>query len=75
MAVAREWRARGVGSAILRTLLDLAMKEGCRVVRLHAQKHALGFYEKHGFETVGPEFQEAGIPHLAMELRLAPERL
>jgi predicted GNAT family N-acyltransferase len=73
MAVAREWRGRGVGSAILKTLLDFAAKEGCRVVRLHAQTHALAFYERHGFEAVGGEFAEAGIPHRAMELRLAPE--
>jgi predicted GNAT family N-acyltransferase len=73
MAVAREWRGRGVGGAILKTLIDLAAKEGCRVVRLHAQTHALRFYGKHGFEAVSSEFQEAGIPHRAMELRLAPE--
>ena len=73
MAVAREWRGRGVGAAILRTLVDFAVKEGCRVVRLHAQTHALGFYERHGFEAVGAEFEEAGIRHRAMELRLAPE--
>ncbi|HZN23515.1 MAG TPA: GNAT family N-acetyltransferase [Burkholderiales bacterium] len=73
MAVARDWRGRGVGAAILRTLLAFAVKEGCRVVRLHAQTHALGFYERYGFEAVSDEFQEAGIPHRAMELRLAPE--
>jgi predicted GNAT family N-acyltransferase len=73
MAVAREWRGRGVGAAILKTLLDFATKEGCRVVRLHAQTHALGFYKRYGFEAVGGEFDEAGIPHRAMELRLAPE--
>jgi predicted GNAT family N-acyltransferase len=75
MAVARAWRGRGVGSAVLKTLLDFALKEGCRVVRLHAQTHAIGFYERFGFETVGDEFQEAGIPHRAMELRLVPEAL
>jgi predicted GNAT family N-acyltransferase len=73
MAVAREWRGRGVGAAILKTLLDFAAKEGCRVVRLHAQTHALGFYQRYGFEPVGGEFEEAGIPHRAMEIRLAPE--
>jgi len=73
MAVAREWRGRGVGTAILRTLIDFAMKEGCRVVRLHAQTHALAFYQRYGFEAVSDEFDEAGIPHRAMELRLAPE--
>ena len=75
MAVAREWRRKGVGSAVLKTLLDFALKEGCRVVRLHAQMHAIGFYERFGFESVGVAFEEAGIPHRAMELRLRPEEL
>lgn len=72
MAVLRTWRRRGVGSAILRTLVDLAAKEGCVVVHLHAQTHALDFYARYGFAARGREFEEAGIPHRAMELRLKP---
>lgn len=75
MAVAKEWRRRGVGAAILQALIALAGKEGLRVVRLNAQMHALTFYAKHGFTPVGGEFEEAGIPHRAMELRLEPEPL
>ena len=75
MAVAREWRGRGVGAAILRRLLELARKEGCSVVRLHAQIHALDFYARYGFVAVGGEFEEAGIAHRAMELRLEPEHV
>jgi predicted GNAT family N-acyltransferase len=74
MAVLREWRGRGVGDAILRALLGLAHKEGCSVVRLHAQTHALAFYERHGFTAIDGEFEEAGIPHRAMELRLGPQQ-
>ena len=74
MAVARIWRKRGVGAAILSTLLELARKEGCSAVRLHAQTHALAFYSRYGFVAVGKEFEEAGIPHRAMELRLEPVR-
>ena len=71
MAVLKNWRGRGVGGTILTTLLSLAEKEGCDTVRLHAQTHALGFYEKFGFTATGPEFDEAGIPHRAMELTLS----
>jgi predicted GNAT family N-acyltransferase len=73
MAVARNWRRRGVGGAILQALLDLARKEGCTIARLHAQTHAIAFYAKYGFVAVGEEFDEAGIPHRMMELRLEPE--
>lgn len=75
MAVVSEWRRRGVGRRILTVLVDLARKEGCSVARLHAQAHALQFYARQGFVAVGPEFDEAGIRHRAMELRLQPEPL
>jgi predicted GNAT family N-acyltransferase len=75
MAVAREWRGRGVGAAILQALLELARKEGCSAVRLHAQNHAVRFYAKFGFAPVGGEFEEAGIRHRAMELKLEPGRV
>lgn len=73
MAVVREWRGKGVGSAILRTLLDIARQEGLRTVRLNAQIHALDFYARHGFSVVpGDEFMEAGIPHREMQIQLEP---
>ena len=72
MAVLKEWRRRGVGSAILEFLLDMARKEGFEEVRLHAQTHALGFYARHGFTAHGGEFMEAGIPHRLMTLRMTP---
>ena len=39
----------------------------CQKIILDAQKHAVGFYEKCGFEIVSDEFLEAGIPHVVME--------
>ena len=66
MAVLEEWRGRGIGSALMRRLLELAREERHEVVRLHAQTHALGFYEKLGFVAEGKEFLEAGIPHFRM---------
>jgi predicted GNAT family N-acyltransferase len=68
MAVAREWRGQGVGSAILQALLQEARSAGCAAVSLHAQVHALPFYQRHGFAAHGPEFLEAGIPHRAMTI-------
>ena len=72
MAVLKQWRGRGVGSTMLKALVELAEKEGCEVVRLHAQTHALEFYARYGFAAVGEEFDEAGIPHRLMQLTLAP---
>jgi ElaA protein len=70
MAVLREWRGRGVGRRLLDFMVGEARALGCRRAVLHAQLHAEGFYLKAGFRPVGPEFDEAGIPHRRMELDL-----
>ena len=66
MAVLKDWRRRGVGRALLKTLLDLAARQGLTRVTLSAQTHALGFYERAGFHVVGETFMDAGIPHRKM---------
>ena len=74
MAVLREWRGKGVGSALLTLLLRMAQESGHSTVRLHAQTHAQGFYARHGFAVEGSEFMEAGIPHVMMTRLLAAGR-
>ncbi|MFE2098146.1 MULTISPECIES: GNAT family N-acetyltransferase [unclassified Streptomyces] len=66
LAVAREARGLGVGVALVRAIEEAARVRGLAAVDLHAQTHALGFYERLGYEAYGPEYPEAGIPHRAM---------
>jgi predicted GNAT family N-acyltransferase len=66
MAVLKEWRGRGAGSALMKYLLWLANKMGFDEVKLHAQTRAAPFYQKHGFQPEGEVFMEAGIPHIVM---------
>ena len=70
MAVLREARNRGIGSAILRRLMREAVRMGLTEVALHAQTQVVGLYRAHGFDSVGPEFEEAGIPHQLMRRKL-----
>ena len=35
-------------------------------IKISAQKHLISFYEKLGFKTIGEEYLEDGIPHIAM---------
>lgn len=70
MAVLREWRGRGVGSALLRTLVEHARARGWPEVELHAQSHAIAFYARAGFSVDGDEFLECGIAHRRMRLAL-----
>ncbi|MGW2699484.1 GNAT family N-acetyltransferase [Streptomyces sp. NPDC001340] len=66
LAVTREARGLGVGVALVRAIEEAARARGLAAVDLHAQTHALGFYERLGYEAYGPEYPEAGIPHRAM---------
>ena len=68
MAVLREWRGRGIGAHLLELAVDAARRADYDVVFLHAQSHAVGFYERAGFELTGETFIEAGIEHRAMAL-------
>ncbi|EYT80593.1 hypothetical protein CF54_24590, partial [Streptomyces sp. Tu 6176] len=60
----------GVGAALVRALEDAARAHGLTAMDLHAQTHALGFYERLGYTAHGPEFPDAGIPHRAMRRTL-----
>ncbi|MEU2383870.1 GNAT family N-acetyltransferase [Streptomyces sp. NPDC012461] len=70
LAVLRDARGRGVGAALVRALEDAARALGLTAVDLHAQTHALRFYERLGYEAYGPEFPDAGMPHRAMRRAL-----
>jgi predicted GNAT family N-acyltransferase len=66
MAVLPEWRGKGVGEALLQSLIDEALHHRLPEVRLNAQVSAIGFYAKHGFVPYGERFMEAGIEHQSM---------
>ncbi|WP_329036475.1 GNAT family N-acetyltransferase [Streptomyces sp. NBC_00178] len=66
LAVTRAARGLGVGAALVRAIEEEARALGLASVDLHAQTHALGFYERLGYRAYGPEFDDAGMPHRAM---------
>ena len=63
-------RNQGLGTTIVSAAVATAKKRGGKVVRLHAQVQAVGFYERQGFEVCSPVFDEAGIPHKEMERKI-----
>jgi predicted GNAT family N-acyltransferase len=73
MAVAKAWRRRGVGRALLEHLVDLGRARGLGQLNLHAQTHAVDFYARAGFVRQGAVFMDAGIPHVTMVLRSDPD--
>lgn len=70
MAVLAAARGRQVGSALLRALIEAARARGHEAVVLSAQTHAIAFYERFGFATEGGIYDDAGIAHIDMRLRL-----
>lgn len=70
MAVLAQFRNQGLGRMIMATLTNSARSKGYGSVILHAQCHALGFYEKQGFIATGRVFEEEGIPHQHMHKML-----
>ena len=70
MAVLPVARGSGVGSALLRALMQAARERGHAEAVLSAQTHAVPFYARHGYVTVGAVYEEAGIPHVDMRCAL-----
>jgi len=62
MAVLREWRGHGVGTALLLRLLEEAKKRHLRLAIVNAQTYAAEFYARFGFLAAGEEFIDAGYP-------------
>lgn len=58
----------GLGSHLMRECLpEIRARLGCSTVSVHAQKHAEGFYARHGFVPTSEDFIEEGVVHIAME--------
>jgi YbgC/YbaW family acyl-CoA thioester hydrolase len=70
MAVHRALRGTGVGRQVLLALMEAARLRGDHTVRLSAQRSAEGFYRRLGYVVVGETYEDAGIPHVDMEIRL-----
>lgn len=71
VCVLAEARGTGLGAALMRAAVEEFRKlPGVTRVKLGAQTHALGFYERLGFTAFGPEYLDAGIPHRDMQLVL-----
>ena len=68
MAVLVSLRGQGIGTAMLKQLIEFALSEGISNLLLHSQVSASSFYEKLGFKAEGPIYQEAGISHRNMIL-------
>jgi predicted GNAT family N-acyltransferase len=70
MAVLKNFRGQGIGTALLGEVIRVGMMQGASVFELHAQQSAAPFYAKLQFKADGAIFDEVGIPHQRMRLVL-----
>jgi len=70
MAVSKPLRGGSLGRMVVNALIDAARQRGDQEVILHAQCSAEGFYRRLGFKAQGDVFQDAGIDHIEMSLKL-----
>ena len=71
VATLAKFRKQGIGHALMQHAAAHVRAHHAPPVQelyLEAQVHAVGFYERLGFEPYGDEFLDVGIPHRAMRL-------
>lgn len=70
LAVKPAMRRFGIATMLLQEADEETLDAGARRLVLHAQTYARSLYEQAGYRSLGHEFTEAGIDHIAMEKRL-----
>jgi predicted DNA-binding protein (MmcQ/YjbR family)/predicted GNAT family N-acyltransferase len=66
VAVSSKLQGAGIGTKLMGFAEEVAMERGFRTINLHARKSVVPWYESIGYQIIGNEFQEVGIPHHKM---------
>lgn len=70
VAVSPEHQRRGLGAFLMKSLEHELANRGYRHLTLHVRITARDFYGLLGYEPVGSEFEEVGLPHLKMSKKI-----
>ncbi len=69
VAVVPEARRKGVAMGLMQQIIeDCRGEDGITESTLSSQTYITGLYEKLGFKETGPIYEDAGLPHVKMEL-------
>ncbi len=66
ISVLKECRGKQIGKLVVEKLLEKAAELEAGDIYIHAQTHAVTFYEKFEFIAYGDVFLEADIEHISM---------
>ena len=70
MAVDESMQGKGVGTKIVQELLKFAKDRGLTEVTCHARQEAVAFYRKFQFEVYDEPFEEVGLIHRHMKIKI-----
>lgn len=68
VAVLPEFQNQGIGTQLIKALVEKAQEQNLKTLRLMTRLSALRFYKKLGFLEQGTSFDYLGIPHIFMFL-------
>lgn len=70
MAVDNDWQGKGTGKLLVLVLIEFAESQGIKEIEVHSRADVTTFYEQFGFQVYGDEFEEVGVKHRLLNLRI-----
>jgi ElaA protein len=70
VVVAQKYRGTGIGKELIGRAIAHLAEGSCREVLIGAQLHLEAFYARFGFTRDGEPYDDAGVAHINMRLRL-----
>lgn len=71
VATQADARGKGYGIQVMEAIIShCKLQRASSYIELHSQVHAIPFYEKVGFQTIGDVYLEDGEPHQSMVLEI-----
>lgn len=71
MAIDNDFQGKGIGKLLVDELLKFAKEQGIIEVICHSRQSVNAFYQKLGFEIYGEPFEEVGIAHNHMKIKVS----
>lgn len=70
MAVKNSWQGKGIGKDLVLSLLSFARSIDLKEIEIHSRTEVTSFYTQLGFQPFGQPFEEVGIQHQMLSLKL-----
>lgn len=70
MAVDIPYQGKGLGRQLVDALINFARSGGFKEVQIHSRSDITSFYSHLGFTIYGDEFEEVGVKHQHMKMKL-----